>query len=100
VPPASPTVSGGGTDPPARTSFAVVTPPNVGATAAGSPARAWEDAGVVSAVAMGGSSASLPADACCREPDPSVGLASDGGGVVLGAEGEESLKNRRWVKTC
>jgi hypothetical protein len=29
-----------------------------------------------------------------------VGLVSDGGGVALGAEGEEVLKNRRWVKTC
>jgi hypothetical protein len=29
-----------------------------------------------------------------------MGLVFGGGGVALGAEGEEALKHIRWVKTC
>jgi hypothetical protein len=39
--------------------------PDAGAAAAGPPAGAWEDAGVVLAAAWGGLLAPLSADACC-----------------------------------
>jgi hypothetical protein len=47
MPPASPPVSGVGTDPPARTSSAAATPLDASVAAAGSPAGAWEAAGAV-----------------------------------------------------
>jgi hypothetical protein len=49
---------------------------DVGAAAAGPPARAWEPGGAVSAAAAGG-----------------------GGGAALGVEGEEALTSKGWVKT-
>jgi hypothetical protein len=64
APPASPPVSGGGTDPLAGASSAAATPPDAGAAAAGSPAGAWEAAGAVLAAVRGGSPAPLPTDAC------------------------------------
>jgi hypothetical protein len=100
APPASPPASGGCADPPIGASSATATPLDAGAATAGPPAGAWEAAGVVLAAAGGGSLAPLLADACCGEPDPSMGLETGGGGVTLGAEGEEALKNRRRVKTC
>jgi hypothetical protein len=65
VPPASPPMLGVGVDPPAGTSFVAATPPDAGAAAAGSPAEAWEAAGVVLAAAEGGPPTPLPADSCC-----------------------------------
>jgi hypothetical protein len=53
--------------------------------------------GVVAA-AGGRPPAPLPADACCWKPDP-PGMVSDGGGAALGAEGEEALTSKGWVKT-
>jgi hypothetical protein len=53
-----------------------VTPLDVGAAAAGPPAGAWEPGGAVSAAAAGG-----------------------GGGATLGAEGEEALVGKGWIKT-
>jgi hypothetical protein len=50
-------------------------PLDVGAAAAGPPAGAWEPGGAVSAAAIGG-----------------------GGGATLGAEGEEALTSKGWVK--
>jgi hypothetical protein len=48
------------------TSSTTATPLDVGATAAGPPAGAWEPSGAVSVAAAGGRSpAPLPADACC-----------------------------------
>jgi hypothetical protein len=64
APPASPPVSGVGTDPLAGTSSTVTTLPDAGAAAAGFLAEAWEAAGAVLALAGGGSPAPLPADAC------------------------------------
>jgi hypothetical protein len=61
VPPASPPVSGVGTDPPAGTSSATAMPPDAGAAAAGSLTGAWEAAGAVLATAEGGSPAPLSA---------------------------------------
>jgi hypothetical protein len=54
-----------GRGPPAGTFFAATTLPNAGAAVAGSPAGAWEAAGVVLAAAGGGSPTQLPADAYC-----------------------------------
>jgi hypothetical protein len=53
--------------------------------------------GVVAA-AGGGPPAPLLVDACCWKPDPS-GMVSGGGGATLGAEGEEALTSKGWVKT-
>jgi hypothetical protein len=53
-----------------------VTPLDVGAAAAGPPVGAWGAGGTVLAVAAG-----------------------EGGGAALGAEGEEALTNKGWVKT-
>jgi hypothetical protein len=48
------------------TSSTATTPLDVGAAAAGPPARAWEPSGAVSAAeAGGGSPTPLPADVCC-----------------------------------
>jgi hypothetical protein len=58
------------------TPSAAVAPLGVGAAAAGPPAGAWEPGGAVSAAAARG-----------------------GGGTTLGAEGEEALTNKGWVKT-
>jgi hypothetical protein len=57
-------------------SAAAATPLDVGANAVGPPAGAWEPGGAVSMVAAGG-----------------------GGGTTLGAEGEEALTSKGWVKT-
>jgi hypothetical protein len=65
APPASPPVSGVGTDPPAGTSSATVMPPDAGAAAAGPPTMAWEVVGAVLAAAGGGLPAPLSADSCC-----------------------------------
>jgi hypothetical protein len=59
------------------TPSAAVAPLGVGATAAGPPMGAWGPGGAVSAAAAGG-----------------------GGGTTLGAEGEEALTSKGWVKTC
>jgi hypothetical protein len=58
------------------TPSAAATPLGIGAAAAGPPAGAWEPGGAVSAAAVRG-----------------------GGGATLGAEGEEALTNKGWVKT-
>jgi hypothetical protein len=50
------------------------------------------------AAAGGGPPAPLPADACCWKLDP-PDMVSGGGGVALGAEGEEALTSKEWVKT-
>jgi hypothetical protein len=94
VPPVSLPVLGVGADPPARTFSTAVTLPDAGATAAGSPAGAWEAGGAILAAAGSGPPAPPSADSCCLEPDPSVGLVSGGGGVALGAAEEEALANR------
>jgi hypothetical protein len=52
-------------------------PLDIAAAAARPPAGAWEPGGTVSAAAAGG-----------------------GGGTTLGAEGEEALTSKGWVKTC
>jgi hypothetical protein len=52
------------------------TPLDVGAAAAGPPAGAWEPGGAVSVAVAGGR-----------------------GGAALGAEGEEALASKGWVKT-
>jgi hypothetical protein len=52
-------------------------PLGVGAAAVGPPAGAWGPGGTVSAAAARG-----------------------GGGTTLGAEGEEALTSKGWVKTC
>jgi hypothetical protein len=52
------------------------TPLDVGTAAAGPPAGAWEPGGAVSTAVAGG-----------------------GGGAALGAEGEEALTSKGWVKT-
>jgi hypothetical protein len=58
------------------TPFAAAAPLGVGATAAGSTARAWGPGGTVSAVAARGE-----------------------GGTTLDAEGEEALMSKGWVNT-
>jgi hypothetical protein len=58
------------------TPSAAAAPLGVGAAAVGPPAGAWGPGGVVSAAAAGG-----------------------GGGTTLGAEGEEALTGKGWVKT-
>jgi hypothetical protein len=58
------------------TPSAAATPLDVGTAAAGPPARAWEPGGAVSVATTGG-----------------------GGGTTLGAEGEEALTSKGWVKT-
>jgi hypothetical protein len=55
---------------------AAATPLDVGAAAAGPPAGPWEPGGTVSVAAAGG-----------------------GGGVALGAEREEALTSKGWVRT-
>jgi hypothetical protein len=64
VPPMSPLVLGVGADPPAGTFSAATMPPNAGATAAGSPAGAWEAGGAVLATAESGPPAPPSADPC------------------------------------
>jgi hypothetical protein len=59
------------------TPSATATPLGVGTAAAGPPVGAWGPGGAVSTVAAGG-----------------------GGGTTLGAEGEEALTSKGWVKTC
>jgi hypothetical protein len=51
------------------------------------------------AAAEGGPLAPLPGDSCCWEPDPSTGVVPGGLGAPLGAEGEEALSGKGWVKT-
>jgi hypothetical protein len=58
------------------TPSAAAAPLDVGVAAAGPPAGAWEPGGAVSVAAAGG-----------------------GGGAALGAEGEEALTSKGWVKT-
>jgi hypothetical protein len=58
------------------TPSAAAAPLDIGAAAAGPPTRAWGPDGAVSAIAAGG-----------------------GGGTALGAEGEEALTSKGWVKT-
>jgi hypothetical protein len=65
APPVSPPVLGVGEDPPAGTFSVAATPPDAGATAAGSPARAWEAGGAVLAAAGSGSPAPPSADSYC-----------------------------------
>jgi hypothetical protein len=55
--------------------------------------------GVVATVG-GGPPAPLPADSYGWEPDPPTGVVPGGVGVPLGAEGEEALASKGWVKTC
>jgi hypothetical protein len=59
------------------TPSAAAAPLGVGATAVGPPAGAWGPGGAVSAAA-----------------------AEGGGGTTLGAEGDEALTSKGWVKTC
>jgi hypothetical protein len=59
-----------------RTPSAAATPLDVGAVAVGPPTGAWEPGGAVSAAA-----------------------AEGGGGTTLGAEGEEAMTSKGWVKT-
>jgi hypothetical protein len=61
----SPPVLGVGADPPARTFSAAATPPNAGATAAGSPAGAWEAGGAILAASGSRPPAPPSADSCC-----------------------------------
>jgi hypothetical protein len=65
APPVSPPVLGVGADPPAGTFSTAATPPDAGATAAGSLARAWEASGAVLAAAGSGPPAPPSADSCC-----------------------------------
>jgi hypothetical protein len=65
APPVSPQVLGVGTDPLAGTFSAAVMPPDAGATAAGSPAGAWEADGAVLAAAGSGPPAPPSADPGC-----------------------------------
>jgi hypothetical protein len=58
------------------TPSAAAAPLDIGAAVAGPPAGTWEPGGAVSAAAAGGR-----------------------GGVALGAEGEEALTSKGWVKT-
>jgi hypothetical protein len=96
MPPRSHLVSGAGAGPPVGTS-STATAPSAGTAAAGPSAGMWEAGGTVPAAV--GCAPPTPLS-CCREPDPPAGLESGGGGATLGAEGEEALTNRRWVKTC
>jgi hypothetical protein len=50
------------------------------------------------AAARGGPPVPLPADAYCWKPDLS-GMVSGEGGTALGAEEEEALTSKGWVKT-
>jgi hypothetical protein len=63
--PVSPPVLGVGGDPPAGTFSAAATPPDAGATAARSPAGAWEAGGAVLAAAGSRPPAPPSADPCC-----------------------------------
>jgi hypothetical protein len=65
APPVSPPVLGVGTDPPAGTFSAAATPPDASATAAGSPAGAWEAGGAVLTAVGSGPLAPPSADSCC-----------------------------------
>jgi hypothetical protein len=58
------------------TPSAAAMPLDIGTAAAGPPTGAWEPGGAVSVAAAGG-----------------------GGGTAIGAEGEEALTNKGWVKT-
>jgi hypothetical protein len=62
APPVSPPVLGVGADPLAGTFFIAATPPDASATAAGSPAGAWEAGGAVLATARSGPPAPPSAD--------------------------------------
>jgi hypothetical protein len=59
------------------TPSAAALPLGIGTATAGPPARTWGPGGAVSAAPAGG-----------------------GGGTALGAEGEEALTSKGWVKTC
>jgi hypothetical protein len=82
-----------------------VSPVTAGVGAAGTSPTAVADgvldgiAVIEAAVVVGGSSAPLPADACCWELDLPAGTVSGGGGMTLEAEGEEALASKGWVKT-
>jgi hypothetical protein len=65
APPVSPPVLGVGADPPVGTFSTAATPPDTGATAAGSPAGAWEAGGAVLTVAGSGLPAPPSTDPCC-----------------------------------
>jgi hypothetical protein len=71
VPPVSPPVLGVRANPPSGTFSAAATPPDAGATAAGSPVGAWEAGGTILAAAGSGPPTPPSADSCCSEPDPS-----------------------------
>jgi hypothetical protein len=65
APPVSPLVLGVGADPPAGIFSTAATPPDAGATAAGSPAGAWEAGGTVLAAAGSGPPTPPSVDPCC-----------------------------------
>jgi hypothetical protein len=65
TPSVAPPVVGVGADPPAGTFSTDTLPPDAGATAAGSPARAWEVGGAVLAAAGSGPPAPPSADPGC-----------------------------------
>jgi hypothetical protein len=90
VPPASASVAGVGA---------------VGPTSAAVDGVLDDIAVVGAAVAVGAVAAAegrppvpLPADAYCWKPEP-PSMVSGGGGTTLGAEGEEVLTSKGWVKT-